>query len=78
MTETIRPSEGQRRLRLLCSRRHGALTELALRLGRAPGTLSRWAQGKRRPDVDGIALLQRECGIPAESWVEPPREAGAA
>lgn len=43
--------------------------DLSVRLGVSAGAVSRWVSGERQPSLEMALLLQRELGIPAESWV---------
>ncbi len=57
-----------------------AQEDLAQELGVHQSTLSRWASGKQRPDIDYILKLRDICEIPVEAWATsyaPSSEAAA-
>lgn len=49
--------------------RHGAMSDLAKKLGVNPSMVSRWAAGDRVPRTSTLARIEHETGIPAGDWV---------
>lgn len=45
--------------------------DLSLRLDVSTAAVSRWISGERTPSLEMAFLLERELGIPAESWLCP-------
>lgn len=44
-------------------------TDLSVRLEVSTAAISRWISGERTPSLEKAFLLERELGIPAESWL---------
>lgn len=75
------PSRGPELLSAYLAGEGRTQQSVAQQLGINQSTLSRWASGKQRPDVDGALRLRDELGIPVEAWAtyyEAPAVAGAA
>ena len=59
---------GRKRLRQWLDRSKLRQSEAAKTLGVHQVVLSLWLSGKRRPGRENALLLERETGIPVESW----------
>lgn len=78
---------GRERLREYCDRHGFKQYELAKMLGLADAHLSQLLSGKRTPGLSIAVRIERETGVPAESWLlsergrsskRPKREAALA
>lgn len=72
-------SRGSQALKAQLAKRN-ATAELARRLEKSSGMVSRWATGKRQPSRADMTLMERdlELRIPASWWGDPAPEEAAS
>jgi len=68
----VRPKEIPARQRLATRLEELGLSQadLGTRLAVSPASVSRWLSGERTPLLEMAFLIQRQFGIPADSWIE--------
>jgi transcriptional regulator with XRE-family HTH domain len=67
-----RPTEGRRLLALALERAGLSQADLAARLGVTQPAISRYLAAERMPTLELALALQRELGIPSDSWARAP------
>lgn len=66
----IWPSAGSKALKSKLAE-HGGLTGVAVHLGVGKDVVSRWTNGKRKPDPRQRAAIEDRFGIPWRDWDVP-------
>jgi transcriptional regulator with XRE-family HTH domain len=69
--EVLIPVLGQRLLAEAIAANGWTQGELARRLKAPRGIVCRWLKGERTPGLGYALALQRETGVPVESWLVP-------
>lgn len=65
-------SEGQRLLREALKER-GAAAELSRAVGVVPSVITRWLDGRQKPDTRNRIAIEEQKDIPLQSWDEAPK-----
>lgn len=67
----MRNHTGRERLAHTLAERGLSQQQLEKDLDVSAGIVSRWLAGKRVPSLEMAMRMERELGVPAESWLEP-------